>query len=167
MLSIAVRERGNAKCCCVKRFMFTVLSSLEKGFNMWIAVPKISVCLNKTLFMGANSFEENTQGLRDMPENKVGETCHILTLGQRCADWFLMRQFRVTGTNAGQLLLWRADVRELLGVTYSSTLEERGLEGLFERLYRGWFSAMDSWGTMMSGTASDSAVLSGWDKRPS
>lgn len=38
-------------------------------------------------------------------EEKLKETTSSLTKGQRCEDWFILRQLRVTGTVAGIVLL--------------------------------------------------------------
>lgn len=42
--------------------------------------------------------------------------CHSLTVGQKCADWFVMRQFRVTETNAGKTILSNNNFRSCDGI---------------------------------------------------
>lgn len=42
---------------------------------------------------------------RVLVENAVRKRCIFLTKGQRCADWFILQQFKVTGTIAEKILL--------------------------------------------------------------
>jgi hypothetical protein len=52
---------------------------------------------------------------KDVVEREILRNCVVLTIGQRCADWFVLRQFRVTGTNAGRFLMEDENVRTELG----------------------------------------------------
>lgn len=38
-------------------------------------------------------------------EDEIYTACEILTIGQRCADWFVLRKFRITRNNAGMVML--------------------------------------------------------------
>lgn len=56
---------------------------------------------------------KRTAPIHDMKSNlesRSSERITCLTIGQRCVDWFTMRQFRTTGTNAGIFLLRSSDV---------------------------------------------------------
>lgn len=101
--------------------------------------------------------EKEANRLRIRAEEFIAESCHVLSLGQKCADWFILRHFRVTGTNAGQLLFCSPQIRQLL------ELEGAGLnrtdEGWFGALYKSWFSSQVSSEAMMRGTANEVAVL--------
>lgn len=37
---------------------------------------------------------------QDFVERWILNKCYVKTIGQRCADWIIFRQFRVTGTLA-------------------------------------------------------------------
>lgn len=49
-------------------------------------------------------------------QSSLKKTCKVLKVSQRKADWFLMRQFHVTGTNAGKILLSNSNFRSLVGL---------------------------------------------------
>lgn len=76
---------------------------------MWIAVAKGSI-LSKVLFnMGDNLRavvhpQSPRQDQKDFVEAEVLRQGTFLTVGKRCPDWFVLRQFHVTGTNAGKTL---------------------------------------------------------------
>ena len=67
----------------------------------YVIVPKMKKKLaaepSQTLFFPRNDTTELEQELLDW-EKRLKQHCIPLTCGQRCADWFLMRRFRVTGT---------------------------------------------------------------------
>lgn len=156
--AISVREHGTTKFSPVSRFMFTVPSSLEKTLNTCIAVPKNNLCLEKTFFIGARVEKENTQGFRTVAEQEIMEPCELLTLGQRCADWFILRQFRITDTNADQLLLSIPEFKSKLFLVAQSAAPQRNEQGSFDGLYEGCFSSKTSSEEMMRATANESAV---------
>lgn len=87
----------------------------------------------------------------------MGSVCHVLTLGQRCADWFIPWQFRVTGTNAGILLIPNYRVRSERSVKGDGN--EGTLGQLFPVLQAGWFSSKISTEVMKMGTLNEPAVL--------
>lgn len=96
--------------------MYTVPSSLQDSMNTWIDVPKSNGSLIKTPFSSTQQSKEEEKTMRNIAEEKVGSVCHVLKLGQHCADWFILRQFRVTGTNYGIILMSKSRVRSKLWV---------------------------------------------------
>jgi hypothetical protein len=57
-------------------------------------------------------------------EMHILENCNVLTVGQRCDDWFVLRQFRITGTKAGKILMASESVRAWLGLQSSAHVSE-------------------------------------------
>jgi transposase-like protein len=94
-------------------------------------------------------------------ERHLLEHCLLLTISQRCADWFILRQFRVTGTNASQVILADSIIREKLGLreTASRDSESFSNERILRDLVQSWFSTSRSTDEMKRGTANESAVL--------
>lgn len=45
----------------------------------------------------------------------VRSKCSVVTQSQRCADWFFLQQFRVTGTVAGKIVLQDPPLVEFMG----------------------------------------------------
>ena len=76
---------------------FSTGSEEELHNYKWIAVPRIESVDRHTLFgkIGDDS-------VRNKLEEMLSTSCHPLTLGQRCADWFLLKMC-VTGTLAGKI----------------------------------------------------------------
>lgn len=46
--------------------------------------------------------EKNNVNVKSIVKSFLNLPCDVLTIGQRCANSFIMRQYRVTGTNAGK-----------------------------------------------------------------
>lgn len=52
--------------------------------------------------------------------------CELLTIGHLCADWFLLRQLRIIGTNFGIFLLGTDEVIEILGLGCLKVVRKEG-----------------------------------------
>jgi len=158
MAAVAVRERGNQTFCKVLRFMYTVPRSIQDALNTWIAVVKPSIDLTSALFYKSRRVSEEYQALKKVVEAAMETKCDTLSIGQRCADWFVLRQFRITGTNAGTVLLANAGVRRTLGLG-ETTGVERSLQQWFDLFFAGWFSSKVSTEAMMRGSANEEPVM--------
>ena len=148
----AVREYGTAKASRVISFIHSLPESLSRGLNTWIAVPNPRINVSKTVFSGSDD------PLMNACEAFMSRTCTAFTLGQRTADWFMNRKFRITGTNTGQILRYDALFCSLLGLS-DAKIKERTLKDWFEVLSSSWFSTKVSTEAMMRGTANEAAVL--------
>ena len=93
------------------------------------------------------------------------EHCHVLTIGQRCADWFFMRQFRVTGTLAGRSIMSDNEVRQLLGLAVRSVEAPRPQQ-LPRQCAESWFSGSRSTEARMKGTANEKAAFLALEAKP-
>ena len=83
--------------------------------------------------------------------------CTVLSVGQRCADWFVPRQFRITGKNAGKILIENAN---------GKGRERTHADAVVEDFCDGWFSAKASTEPMMRGSANEGAVLKAMERMP-
>ena len=77
------------------RFFSTGDNEEEHNYR-WIAVPRVGCVDGNTLFADIG---ENDNRMR--VEDALLINCHPLTLGQRCADWFLLKLL-ISGTLAGK-----------------------------------------------------------------
>jgi hypothetical protein len=100
------------KIARVIRFLYCVPPALDSSLNAWLAVPRGGMSM--TNFLSQVEREPGNGGLKWMVEERLLRTCRVLTLGQRCADWFVLRQFRITGTNASNILMKVNTVRSCL-----------------------------------------------------
>lgn len=149
--AVAVREHGTEKYSKVLRFMHAVPTPITYQLNQWVAVPKPVVSTTNSLFSGSTATDINSC------EFMLAKTCFPLTLAQRCADWFTLRQFRVTGTNGG--IIMRDDAGFLTAMGYSTdSARERTMSKWFDLLHASWFSSKVSTEAMMKGTANEGAV---------
>ena len=111
-----------------KLLRFFSTGNNEEQYNYtWVAVPRDGRVDEGTMFSGVGVDE-----LRLNLENTLQEHCHPLTLGQKCADWFLMKVL-VTGTVAGQVM------NAVKNVDIDNWVEDN--EGRMDTLRK----CMDSW----------------------
>lgn len=150
--AVAVREHGTSKFSKVLRFMYALPSSVSAELDKWVAVPKPGVSTAQTLY------SESTDVLGKKCEAVLSHSCFPLTIGQRCADWFTLRQFRVTGTNAGIILRQNEAFLAAMNLT-AGTTEERTLSQWFTLFCNGWFNSKVSTEAMMRGTANEGPVI--------
>lgn len=149
---MAIREHDNCKHAKVVRFLYAVSSGgIFDAIETWIAVPRLDIEDQGFLFSGSNPSTEKLQ-----VEDMVRGRCNVLTQGQRFADWFTLRQFRVTGTLSGNILLQDAS---LMGYPTKTTVSENNPAKILSVLTASWFSSARSTEPMMRGTANEKAVL--------
>ncbi|PXF43989.1 hypothetical protein BWQ96_06222 [Gracilariopsis chorda] len=151
--AVAVRERGTDKFSRIIRFIYSLPSSFSTLLESWIAVPKCTRMIG-TLF----SKRDNTGRLtippndstefQDVIERHILDHCSVLTLDQRCADWFVLRQFRVTGTSAGKILHANDAFREMVGLS-EPTCTEQTLQQSLLSFVQTWFGGGRSTEPMM------------------
>lgn len=81
------------------------------------------------------------------------------TIDQRCADWFLLRQFIVTGTIAGMVLLSDSPVVDVLGIVSAVSEETIRPNEVLQNLSGSCLTSSRSTEAMKRGTANEGAVL--------
>ena len=92
-------------------------------------------------------------------EQKLLSVCSVVTIWQRCADWFILQQFRVTGTNAGLVAMSNSAMRLSLGLEPASADTENLNDQWIEMFQRSWFSSKFSTQPMKRGSANENTVL--------
>lgn len=122
MLAIAVGQYGDKSQSKVSRIFASIPKSLTAP-NSWGATPAGCQDLANTLF--APQSPTSLDELRAMVEERLRLSCAVPTLGQRCADWFTLRQFRFTGTMVGTFLSTASALRAAFG--WSANSPERPL----------------------------------------
>ena len=168
----AVRDRGTAKFSKVVRFLYSLPSDLAQSMEMWVAVRR--QCSSSHMLFSKRTDNvrivrppRDSTDDRDIIERLLLDKCIVLTVGQRCADWFTLRQFRVTGTNAGKVLIADNVVRYSIGLPSRSSSVETSPTDTLRWLSETWFSSARSTEAMMRGTANEHAVLSSLSRRSS
>lgn len=143
--AIAVREHGNDKHAKIIIFLYNVPGAIREILSTWIAVsrgtPLTNVLFNERTNLGRIVTPLLIPGYLDyLLEAEVWHSCIVLTLGQRCADSFLLRQFRITGTNAGRVLMEISLVRTYLGLSELHGRTEKTASQWLNSFCDGWFS---------------------------
>ena len=109
----------------------------------------------------------DTCELKDDLGRRPLANCIMLKIDQRCADWFVLRQFRVTGTSAGKILSNNNEVRNSIGMDSNvAQSTEQALQKILQSFLKTWFSSSRSNEPMMRGTANESEIiasLASWD----
>lgn len=91
--AVAVQEHGTEKLLKVLRPMHFMPAFISYQPNKWVAVPKPGANTQNSLFAG------NKSTFMQSCKSAFLKAYFPLTLAQRCAEWFTLRQFRVTDTN--------------------------------------------------------------------
>ena len=168
--SVALRERGTKKLAKTFRFVYYKPSSLSKLINCWVAVPR-SMYMSESLFTKrANDGTlivppAASHDNRDLVESHCLIKTVVLTVDQRCADWFVLRQFRMTGTVAGTILMNNSATLSQLGIT-DVECHERTMAESFQLLAASWISTYRSTEDMMLGTVTEKAAMNAIRSKP-
>jgi hypothetical protein len=116
---------------------------------------------------------ENSMECKENVERNILSYCVFISVGQRCADWFVLSQFRVTGKNAGKTLLGNESVPNEVGYTSMVDLamgqETQNAFISFEErilaLSSSWFRYAISTESMMRGTSNEALLVNAsWRK---
>lgn len=162
VIAVGVRERGTDKACCVIRFLYAVPQSIADAIKTWVAVPRYNFEDKCLLFNGG---EYDMSDLKKSLEDRLKNESIVLTKCQRCADWFVLRQFRITGTIAGRILLTDSVIRSKIG--RSTDLETpMTTADCFKRLVSSWISSARSTEHMMRGTRNEGNVINALRGKP-
>lgn len=160
--AIAVRERGTEKATQIIRFLSAVPPGITDSIQTWVAVPRSNEDDRRLLFNGKR---EGCMEVQINMEDELRKRTMVLTKGQRCADWFILRQFRITGTIAGQILLSNSVIMSTIGRPTQQSHSISKPECL-NNLLKSWFSSSRSTETMMRGSGNEGAVLNALLSRP-
>ena len=163
LTAIAVREYGNAKHSKIIRFMYSMRSPWPESLFTWVAIPyerSFRGHLFTTRDDSRRIVEPDAQTYRPVMEQHFLDCCEVLTVGQRCADWFVMRQFRVTATVGSRIITCCPALREAVGyepkkVPFSISEPSELVKGLC----KSWFTTTRATEAMMRGTMNENAVL--------
>jgi hypothetical protein len=108
--AVAVRERGTEWYPKIISFVYRIPPTLAAAVEMWVAVPGCGLSSETQLVKRDNNGQifvpsGDSEALKDIVERKMPENFVVLTVGQGCAGWFVLRQFRVSATNTGRFLI--------------------------------------------------------------
>ena len=131
--------------------------------NTLLAVQKAGMDTIRTLFGSEGS---DSSVLKAKIETHLWGAYEILTVCQRCPMWFALRQFRVTMTNAGTVLLESSAFKTKIGLEITDARNEMTCREWFEVLFKRWFRPNVSTEAMMRGNANEGAVLSALTSLP-
>ena len=161
--AVAVREKGTAAHCKVLRFYYCVSPQIERAIQAFTAVPK-----NHSIYIHLFTKQKDDGSLldplvgslayRDILERHNLSHCEVMAIAPRCADWFVLRKFRVTGTIADQILMRENVVRSKLRLQSCSNEIYLPPE-LIDELAKSWFSASRSTEHMMRGTINEDSAF--------
>ena len=169
--AVAIREHGTQKYSKIHRFLYTVTSAMAEEMETWIAVPKTEQFVHLLFSVKDEAGRVICQAAdstldKDIVERAFLQNCTILTVGQRCADWFVLRQFRVTGTTAGKLITKDDRFRRAIGLPLQTAEQDVSTAREFQSLVASWFGMFRSTEEMMRGTANESAALAALSAKP-
>jgi hypothetical protein len=116
MTAVSVRERGNEKYSKVVIFVYRVPTPLATAIGTCFAVTGCGLTTEALLVKRDEcgricSPSSDLGSPEDVVESVVLEKSVVMTVGQRCADWFIMRKLKVTGTNASKFIMSDNEVR--------------------------------------------------------
>ena len=101
----AVREPCKGTLANVLRFQLDMPTEMSTTITHWV------YCKHGTRLTSDIFHAGTDDNLRNETRRALLQNCHALTRGQRCADWFILRRFRVTATVASKVLLHDNGIR--------------------------------------------------------
>ena len=120
--------------------------------SKWIAIKKTEAVPSNTLFHGEKRSDRQVS-----VENLLSLHCSPLTCGQRCADWFLMRSFRVTGTMAASVSRTDNDL--------SAPTDEEN-RALMVKCVKSWYGRFKGTSAMHEGTMNEEPTADAFSLEP-
>ena len=160
MREFAVSEHGNQTTKNVVRTLFCHHDSRRlKLIDSWINVPKKEALPSSSIFF---NFPKTDLNQRSMLIAMLRIRCIILSKGQRCKDWFLLRLFRLTGTLFSKGLLSSNHFREIIKLQQKDfNFDDEWKRKMLDDLVSSWFSNNRSTDSMKRGTANEIPVIRG------
>lgn len=95
----AVRLPNGEKFCKLLRFHHDLPPHVNKRMRCWLSSER-SAPVDYHVLDNGDAFT-----VKNAMENILHRSCTPLTLGQRCGDWFTLRQFLLTASPTGDLML--------------------------------------------------------------
>lgn len=86
------------------------------------------------------------------------QTLMCFTSARRCSDWFVLRQFRITGKNAGAVLIRNEELRTALGLESPADRQNRTLGQWLQIIFNSLFSSKVFTESIKRGSANETAV---------
>ena len=117
----------------------------EENIHTFVAVPRDGEVDELTLFGGVGDSEHRLN-----VEDKIQTYCHPLTLGQKCADWFLMKCL-ISGTIAGKIV---AEV-ERFPDGHAFVDDEELMRSTLRKCMESWFKRHKASTAMTMGTENE------------
>lgn len=163
----AVREAGALSVSKVLLFSYMLPQAMRRRCDGWTWVTRSGDMPPKNILVPLAEYERTSNdpvstALLETLQGVLRGRCHILTVGQRCADWFVLRQFRITATLAEDVfaaLDW-SDAT----VALFPTAKERTHKEWIGRWTDSWFSTRRSTEAMMRGTRNEDTVIDCFDR---
>lgn len=151
--------------------MYTVPSETASNVEKWIAVPNKSPVVN-TLFDKRDDKEgiitrtPDSVAYKHVTRRFILQNFSVPTVGQRCANWFVLRQFRITGTGAGNILMKIYQVRSHVGMSVLEESQDVRLCEVPKSFARNWFCSSRATAPILRGTTNESPVVSPLSSQP-
>lgn len=161
--AVAIREPTRQPVANIIRFRYDLPASLSTQVMCWVA-STMPIGTKRNLYSDEKLVgDEQTWNPRIIEFLDV--QCTPLTIGQRCADWFLLRRFRLTATIAAKLLQHDSTFRESLQLRRTDGVT-KDAKAWMKELMTSWFSNRRGTEAMMRGTINENCVLSALEGMP-
>jgi hypothetical protein len=98
VIAVAMREVFDRKNPTKDLKLFS--TNMSEPYT-YVAIPRKEYIGPKVLFSESEKAKDHR---RKAVEDELLKNCEPLTIGQRCADWFLMKSMLVSGTTAGKIV---------------------------------------------------------------
>lgn len=151
-----VREPSGDKFCNVLRFMHELPPSVRSQFSAWVATPDPPPPLT---FLFTDDNQDGGNDFKGGVESMLCELCHVLTIRQRTADWFILLQMRLTASPANGQMRYMSSF-QVTAPPAPSNETAPTWQSRLSALTDSWFSRKRRTEGKMRGTSNETAAMS-------
>ena len=144
--AIALRCHGDAKHANIVRFLHAVSSPMHDCLHHWVTShytwdmePYWFNYRTAKSRIRLRIEESDDDSMKRSIELYIKDRARVITTGQRCTDWFVMGEFRLTSTGATKFLLRFPRYRIATGLPPTEPLSDSPSQ-ILGTLSKSWFS---------------------------
>lgn len=147
-------ECGSFKHSKILRFLYAVRPAISTAIKTWVAVARTEDRNSDILFV--QRVQVNAQSCI---EDTISSRRKVPIKAQRCADCFILREFRIIGTIVGRIILDDPATLKSLKFPARTTVGGSLKKQILRSLVESWFLFFHATEHMIRATVNEPAVI--------